>query len=569
MGGTWNLLEACRVHEVPAVVVASSDKAYGPQPSFPTARRCRCVPPRPTRRARPPPTRSPSATPRLRLPVAVTRFANVYGGGDLNFSRLIPEAIAAVLDGRPPQIRSDGSPERDFLFVDDAVAAYLAVEHAVGGRRTGGRGGVQRRRRAAALGRRGAGDDRRGRRRRPRARIPRHRQPGRRDRPPVRRLGEAARADRLAAEVELREGLIRTLEWYRDHPEARPGEAADMCGRFTVTAKDTKKIADRFQVELEKALERGGGEAPPPSKERAKKAAQGLGRYNVAPTQEILTVRSSPDPEEAAAGEREARLMRWGLVPRWAKDLKVGYRMINAKAENLTSSRAYGPLVGKFRHRCLIVADGFYEWMKAEDPKQPRQPWRFTVDGGEPFAFAGLCTRKEWEDEEERGFEDGWLYSCTIVTTTPNEVVAPVHNRMPVILPERRGRGGLAAPRPRASRTRWRCAARSTGGADGGAPANPKLNKVGKGIERARSCWSPRRAPPPAASSSSIAVLGARCIAARGRRTVASPALVFSVQETSTEGTVVVFQTDVEGELQIFLRLARRMKYSSARARSS
>ena len=94
--------------------------------------------------------------------------------------------------------------------------------------------------------------------------------------------------------------------------------------------------------------------------------------------------------------------MRWGLVPRWAKDLKVGYRMINAKAENLTSSRAYAPLVGKFRHRCLIVADGFYEWMKAEDPKQPRQPWRFTVDGGEPFAFAGICTRKEWEDAEDR-----------------------------------------------------------------------------------------------------------------------------------------------------------------------
>ena len=99
--------------------------------------------------------------------------------------------------------------------------------------------------------------------------------------------------------------------------------------------------------------------------------------------------------------------MRWGLVPLWAKDLKVGYRMINAKTENLTKSRAYAPLVGKFRHRCLIVADGFYEWMKAEDPKQPRQPWRFTVDGGEPFAFAGLCTRKEWEDAEERGYDDG------------------------------------------------------------------------------------------------------------------------------------------------------------------
>ena len=254
-----------------------------------------------------------------------------------------------------------------------------------------------------------------------------------------------------------------------------------MCGRFTVTAKDTKSIADRFQVELEKALERGGdGEAPPPSKERAEKLAKGLDRYNVAPTQEILTVRSSPVPEEAEDGEREARLMRWGLVPRWAKDLKVGYRMINAKAENLTSSRAYGPLVGKYRHRCLIVADGFYEWMKAEDPKQPRQPWRFTVDGGEPFAFAGICTRKEW-DEEDRGCDGGWLYSATIVTTTPNAVVAPVHNRMPAILPSPEAEAAWLRPD-----LSLEDALAMLGPLDAGrmasAPANPKLNKVGKGM---------------------------------------------------------------------------------------
>ncbi|HEY3435246.1 MAG TPA: SOS response-associated peptidase, partial [Solirubrobacterales bacterium] len=176
-----------------------------------------------------------------------------------------------------------------------------------------------------------------------------------------------------------------------------------MCGRFTVTTKDTKKVADRFEVELEKALERKAGAAAKESAEDGaeakgdkEKAPPGLGRFNVAPTQEVLVVRASPEPEEAEQGEREARLMRWGLVPVWSKDLKVGYRMINAKKENLLKSRAYGPLVGKFRHRCLIVADGFYEWMKAEDPKQPRQPWHFQVDGGEPFAFAGLCTRKEW-----------------------------------------------------------------------------------------------------------------------------------------------------------------------------
>jgi putative SOS response-associated peptidase YedK len=256
-----------------------------------------------------------------------------------------------------------------------------------------------------------------------------------------------------------------------------------MCGRFTVTNKDTKSIADRFQAELEKALERGGdGEKPAPSKERAKKLEKGLGRFNVAPTQEILTVRSSPDPGEAEAGERELRLMRWGLIPRWAKDLKVGYKMINAKAENLTSSRAYSPLVGKFRHRCLIVADGFYEWMKAEDPKQPRQPWRFTVDGGAPFSFAGICTRKEWEDEEDRGFDDGWLYSCTIVTTTPNAVVAPVHNRMPTILPSPEAEAAWLRPDLSLEDAVAMCVPLDAARMES-APANPKLNKVGKGSE--------------------------------------------------------------------------------------
>jgi putative SOS response-associated peptidase YedK len=256
-----------------------------------------------------------------------------------------------------------------------------------------------------------------------------------------------------------------------------------MCGRFTVTTKDTKAVADRFQVELERSLERSSaGKAPPPSKERARHAAHGFGRFNVAPTQEVLTVRSSPDPDEASEGLREARMMRWGLVPRWAKDLKVGYRMINAKAENLTSSRAYSPLVGKFRHRCLIVADGFYEWMRAEDPKQPRQPWRFTVDGGEPFAFAGLCTRKEWGGEDERGVEDGWLYSCTIVTTTPNEVVAKVHDRMPAILPSPEAEATWLNPDLEVEDAIAMCAPLAASRMDG-APANPKLNKVGKGIE--------------------------------------------------------------------------------------
>jgi putative SOS response-associated peptidase YedK len=154
--------------------------------------------------------------------------------------------------------------------------------------------------------------------------------------------------------------------------------------------------------------------------------------------------------------------------------------MINAKTERLQESRAYAPLVGKFRHRCLIVADGFYEWMKSEDPKQPRQPWRFTVDGGEPFAFAGICTRKEWDGEEAQ--EDGWLYSCTIITTTPNELVARVHDRMPAILPSREAETAWLDPGLSAEDAIAMCGPLPAGRMDG-APANPKLNKVGKGIE--------------------------------------------------------------------------------------
>jgi putative SOS response-associated peptidase YedK len=238
-----------------------------------------------------------------------------------------------------------------------------------------------------------------------------------------------------------------------------------VCGRFTVTKKDTKAVADRFQVELEKKL--------------TEQAEGSMGRFNVAPTQEILTVRSSPDPDEAASGEREARLMRWGLVPRWAKDLKVGYRMINAKTERLLDSRAYAPLVGKFRHRCLIVADGFYEWMKAEDPKQPRIPWRFTVDGGELFAFAGICTRKEWDGEEG---DDGWLYSATIITTEPNQLVRKVHDRMPVILSGPEAEAAWLDPKLSAEDAVAMCVPLDAGRM-ASAPANPRLNKVGKGIE--------------------------------------------------------------------------------------
>lgn len=219
-----------------------------------------------------------------------------------------------------------------------------------------------------------------------------------------------------------------------------------MCGRYTLTTSDQRRLGSRFRVSLD---DPGG---------------RGLERFNVAPTQEVLTVNNGAD------GGREAILARWGLVPAWAKDLKAGYRMINARAEGLLKSRAYAPLVKKREHRCLIVADGFYEWMKAEKPNEPRQPVRFTVDGGEPFAFAGLATTRQWEGEP--------LTSCTIVTTTPNDVVKPVHNRMPVILPdpdaETAWLEGELAPEEAVSL----CVPLDPGRLTA-TPANPALNKVG------------------------------------------------------------------------------------------
>jgi len=127
--GTWTVLEACRAYGVGAVVVASSDKAYGPSENLPYREGDELRPAAPyegSKAAADVIARSYAAS--WGLPVAVTRLANVYGGGDLNFSRLIPEMVTAILEGRPPGIRSDGTPQRDFLHVSDAVEAYLAIE---------------------------------------------------------------------------------------------------------------------------------------------------------------------------------------------------------------------------------------------------------------------------------------------------------------------------------------------------------------------------------------------------------------------------------------------------------
>ena len=141
-------------------------------------------------------------------------------------------------------------------------------------------------------------------------------------------------------------------------------------------------------------------------------------RYNIAPTQPVPVVR------ETSAGEREFVQLHWGLIPFWAKERSIGNRMINARAETVAGKPAFR---NAFRHkRCLILADGFYEWQKQASGKQP---WFMSMVSDEPFAMAGLWeTWREHDDAEP-------LESCTIVTTGPNAFMSRLHHRMPVILP--------------------------------------------------------------------------------------------------------------------------------------
>jgi CDP-glucose 4,6-dehydratase len=223
--GAWNVFEACRANDVGRVVFASSDKAYGSSPELPYREdfALRAAYPYDASKAAAD-TIARSYAHAYGLPLAVTRFANVYGEGDLNFSRLIPETVVAVLDGRPPAIRSDGSPERDFLHVDDAVSAYLAIAAALdagagageafnaGGERphsvrevvelisVAGGGGIE----------------------------PDFRGAGNPDGEIDRQFVDSTKLRELTGwrpTVELADGLRRTLEWYREHPEARPAVA--------------------------------------------------------------------------------------------------------------------------------------------------------------------------------------------------------------------------------------------------------------------------------------------------------------------------------------------------------
>lgn len=171
-----------------------------------------------------------------------------------------------------------------------------------------------------------------------------------------------------------------------------------MCGRFTRGAS-IDVIADEFGVaEIFTELQ--------PS-------------FNIAPTQNLVSVVND--------GQKKLVTMRWGLVPSWAKDLSLGSKMINARADTLTEKASFKNLIRK--RRCLIVADGFYEW-KAEGKE--KTPYYIQLKSRQLFAFAGLYDL--WSSPQ-----DGELTTCTIITTDANDFMQPIHHRMPVILsPEER-----------------------------------------------------------------------------------------------------------------------------------
>ncbi len=189
-----------------------------------------------------------------------------------------------------------------------------------------------------------------------------------------------------------------------------------MCGRYTLKTPAVKLI-ELFRVPSMPML------AP---------------RYNIAPTQLVICVRAVSEQP----GANEALFMRWGLIPYWAKDMKIGNTMINARSETVADKPAFRTAFAK--RRCLIPADGFFEWQKLSTGK--KQPWLIQKNDAEPFAFAGLweCWHPKDSDvatgvsaKAVDSFDEPAdpVISCTILTTSANRDMRPLHERMPVILP--------------------------------------------------------------------------------------------------------------------------------------
>ncbi len=217
-----------------------------------------------------------------------------------------------------------------------------------------------------------------------------------------------------------------------------------MCGRYTNTV-GPEELNEHFGVPM--------------------LGAQGTRRFNIAPTEQVLAL-------VASQGEPQARMLRWGLLPHWAKDLRAGSRMINARMETVSTSKAYGPLLARGSRRALQIADGYYEWLKAERGGQPRQPFLFRLDGGVPFAFAALWTAARIGGEH---IESVTLLTCDAAS---NRVAAAVHERMPVILADRDAQRAWLDPRLDAQDALALCGALPSERLSA-SPANPAVNRAG------------------------------------------------------------------------------------------
>jgi putative SOS response-associated peptidase YedK len=171
-----------------------------------------------------------------------------------------------------------------------------------------------------------------------------------------------------------------------------------MCGRFSLN-QTGEDLAEAFQLK-----------PPPPVKPR----------FNIAPTQPVATITATLEHPEP-----QFQLLRWGLIPSWAKDPAIGNRLINARAETVSDKPSFRAAFK--RRRCLILADGFYEWQRQANRKT-KQPYYFFLNKHQPFAFAGLW--EHWTDPNS----GGELQTCTILTTASNQLMKPIHDRMPVIL---------------------------------------------------------------------------------------------------------------------------------------
>ena len=172
-----------------------------------------------------------------------------------------------------------------------------------------------------------------------------------------------------------------------------------MCGRFTLATTTADELRQRWPLGESVEIEQ---------------------RFNVAPGDQLVTV-------GVRDGVPTGRMLRWGLVPPWARDPSIGYRMINARAETVAEKPAFRSSFA--RRRCLILADGFYEWQREGRAKQP---FHITRADGRPFAFAGLWTG--WKDPAIEDEDSAWLRTCTIVTTEANDKIHGIHPRMPVML---------------------------------------------------------------------------------------------------------------------------------------